>query len=383
MTKKTYLIAPDKFKDSLTGPQVCASLAKGIHSADPQATVISLPLADGGEGTADALQAHFQAREITVEVQDPLGRRIKSSYLLSRDGRVAIVEMARASGLQLLLPEERNAAMTTSIGTGQLIAHALDQGVDEILLCIGGSATNDGGTGMATALGYVFSDAEKKSIEGKGVNLSLIRSVDASAVHPRLKKACISVAVDVTNPFTGPLGATRIYGPQKGAGPQTLDMLEAGMKNLSVVVAQTMNIYLDKIPGTGAAGGLGGGAVAFLGATLRPGIEMVMEKTNFYEQLIKADVVISGEGKIDQQTLSGKVVMGVAETCKKYNKPLILVGGICTLSTAETSLFGAEAVFCVIDKTTSLNEAIRRAGELLVEVGKEIAHKSIEKKIST
>ena len=366
------LIAPDKFKGSLTAFEVCEALIQGIQRVHPSLDLVSLPLADGGEGTAEILSYHTHGHPINFPVHDPLMRPIESGINISGDGKTAYIEMARASGLALLAATERNGVYTTTFGTAELILHALPLKPEKIILCIGGSATNEGGTGMASALGYRFYDKREKLIQPVGKELINIHSIDSSRVNPLLSSIPFEVACDVDNPLTGPTGASHVYGPQKGVSGKDLALLDEGLENLSRVIKKDLHKDIREIPGSGAAGGLGGGAVAFLNARIVSGIETVMSTSRFRKHIADARLVISGEGKIDMQTLSGKVVKGVADECQTRGIPLVLV---CGKNEIAPSRFGAPLarVYSLLERVNTEKESMQQARALLIEIGKEIA----------
>lgn len=334
------LVAPDKFKGSLTAAEAAEVMAEALKEMFPGITVEIAPMGDGGEGTADILAAIDGAAEVKCRVHDPLSRMITAGYRISRGGQTAYVEMASASGLQLLKEEDRNCNITTSIGTGEMILDAIGRGVREIFLCLGGSATNDGGTGMATALGYHFTDGNGMPVEPAGRMLERIRFIDDSLVIPQLKKVVFRVLTDVTSPLTGPNGAAFMYGLQKGAHKEDLPVLDTGLKNLAERIREKYAIDIDQEPGAGAAGGLGGGAMAFLHALPERGIEVVIRKTGLEEKLKRCDLVITGEGRLDQQTLQGKTVQGIASIARACHKPVVAICGLSTLSEYELQACG-------------------------------------------
>ena len=338
------LVAPDKFKGSLTAGEAAAVMAEALEEMFPGVTVDIQPMGDGGEGTANILADVEGAFEASCRVHDPLSRIITAGYRISPGGERAYMEMASASGLQLLKEEEQNCANTTSIGTGEMIRNAIERGVREIFLCLGGSATNDGGTGMATALGYRFTDGNGNPVEPTGHNLRHIRSIDDSKVMPLLRKVSFKVVSDVTSPLTGPAGAAFMYGPQKGARMEDIPALDAGLKNLAERVNEKYVLNIDPVPGAGAAGGLGGGAIAFLYAWPERGIEVIMHKTGLEEKIRHCDLIITGEGKLDQQTLQGKTVYGIASLAQRYHKPVVAICGLSTLSESEIQACGLTKV---------------------------------------
>ena len=351
------LIAPDKFKGSLEATDVCLAVNEGIKLAFPEAETTSIPLADGGEGTTKILTEYTGGHFVSVEVNDPLGRKIMAQYGISGDGDVAFIEMATASGLLLLSPEEYNPLLTNTFGTGELINHALDHGVKKIILGIGGSATTDGGIGMAEALGYTFHDAEGGRLVPIGESMAKIARIGTQQKDERLKSLEIVVACDVKNPLYGISGAAFVYGPQKGASKIVVDQLDKGLRNLSQIASETFGVDVSDIPGAGAAGGLGAGALWFLNATLQEGVGIVMEQTGIEEEIEKADLVITGEGKVDEQTLQGKVIKGLADLCRKYKAPLAVVCGTLSISPEESRQAGITYAVSVLNRPTTLETA--------------------------
>ncbi|GLU51907.1 glycerate kinase [Dyadobacter frigoris] len=359
------LIAPDKFRGSLEASEVCQSVAEGIRLAYPDAEIISVPLADGGEGTMRILTEQSKGKFVTTVVHDPLGRYIEAEYGLSGDGNTAFIEMAAASGLNLLKPEERNPLLTNTYGTGELILYAINSGVKKIILGIGGSATTEAGIGMASALGYKFLDENEKEVMANGENISSIKFIKTENVNPLLKSVEFIVACDVTNPLYGKSGAAYIYGPQKGADKSMVFQLDNGLKNIAKVASETFGEDISDNPGAGAAGGLGAGALWFLNAELREGVSIVMEQTNIAEHIQKADLVITGEGKVDEQTLQGKVVKGLADLCQKNNVPLAVVCGTLMISPEETQKAGITYAVSVLNRPMNLQQAETEAFSLV------------------
>ena len=362
MTK--VLIAPDSFKGSLTATQAADAIAAGVRRVLPDAELVLLPLADGGEGIVEALVKATDGRIIHTAATDPLGNRIESFFGILGDGETAVVEMSAASGLTLVSKKLRNPMLTTTYGTGELIRAALDTGCRKLILGIGGSATNDGGIGAIQALGGSFKDADGREVGFGGRELIRIRSIDLSNLGPRLKDAQITVASDVDNPLTGEQGASVVFGPQKGATPEMVTELDAGLRNLAEVIRHDLGIDVERIPGAGAAGGLGAACIAFLHAKLRPGIDIVMEATRFCEKLDGASLVITGEGRIDAQTLHGKTVSGVLSAAKSAGVPVLALGGSVEPEGYDLLHHGA-VVVVPIAEGMPLDEAFSRAAELL------------------
>ena len=362
------LIAPDKFKSSLSAREVCGALSKGILKSNPQAQIITMPMADGGDGSL-AVLAHYRKGEfVKCVVQNPLGEPVQASYFQS--DRTAYIEVAAASGLALLSPEQRNCLHTSSYGTGQLIADALGRGAREIVLFLGGSATNDGGTGIATALGYTFLDTQGRVLKPTGQHLAAIQTIEWYGLTFDPAKVKFQVICDVDNPFYGPRGAAYGYAAQKGATPSEIRQLDDGLKNLATRLANHGYPDIASLPGAGAAGGIGGGAVALLGADIRSGIRFFMDLTGVEAILRDCKLVVTGEGKLDRQTERGKVVSGICDLAKKYGKPVTAVCGDAERPLPE-SLY-LNRVFTIRERCDSTGEAIRRAAEILERIGSEL-----------
>ena len=354
------LLAPDKFKGSLTAVEVCAAMTEGIRLADSTATVVAVPMADGGEGTADVLTQATAGVWHTAVVQNPLGRPIEAGYGISGDGTTAFIEMAQASGLRLLNQSECNPFTTNTFGTGELIRHAAERGVTHIVLGIGGSATNDAGTGMAAALGWRFLDVAGQELRPCGGNLAHIQTI----IPPEIEwNISVEVACDVTNPLVGIQGASYIYGPQKGATPADLPMLDAGMQHWADVVKNQFGIDLATMPGAGAAGGLGAGAVLFLKARLTEGVQLVIQHTRLAEKLAGVDLVLTGEGRIDRQTLQGKLIAGITRLAQSENIPVVALCGSLQLSPDELATLGLTSAFAITPGPVSLENALTNAAE--------------------
>ncbi|MBO3699423.1 glycerate kinase [Roseivirga sp. E12] len=352
------LVCPDKFKGSLTATEVCAAIDRGLKRLDSSVETRLLPLADGGEGTLNVLESILPTKRIILRVSDPLFRPIEVYYL--RHDSMAFIEMAMASGLQLLSPSERNPLKTTTYGTGEIIRHAVNQGVDEIYLLIGGSATNDGGIGMAHALGFEFMTKANESFEATGAGLANIVGISNENCDPSIRGVRFTVLSDVQNPLLGKRGASQVYGAQKGADDEQMIQLDRGMSNL----ASVLNNGNEHAAGSGAAGGLGYGAMSFLNAEIQSGIETVLEIVDFDKILDGVDLVITGEGKLDSQSLEGKVVAGVMKASKIKNIP---IGIICGLAESETKDLLKEQVFEVkslMKNDMSLAYALAHASEL-------------------
>lgn len=343
------LIAPDKFKGTLTAEEVCNTLSRGLLRSGVDATIKEFPLADGGEGTLEVFLFHSGGKRISVEVHDPLMRKITAEYGISNDGKTAFIEMARASGLGLLLPQERNPLKTTSFGTGELIKHALDRNVEKIILGIGGSATNDAALGAAVALGTKVLDKEGTSIFPTGENLGLIEEIDVKDIHPRLKSVNITAICDVTNPFFGSDGAAYTYAAQKGASEKDIQVLDDGLQQIARVIKKRSGVELNDISGSGAGGGFAGGCFVLFQATLQRGAEVILDLSDFNAALAWADVVITGEGKVDHQTLQGKLVETVSRRASGLGKPVLVVCGVSELDPTEWSRLSLKSVYSLVD----------------------------------
>lgn len=357
------VIAPDSYKESLTALEVATAIECGFREIFPHACYVKLPMADGGEGTVEAMVAATRGRIVKVQVTGPLGEPVDGFYGLSGDEQRAFIEMAAASGLELVPPARRNPLKTTSWGTGELIRHALDAGVTHIIIGIGGSATNDGGAGMVQALGARLLDAQDKPIGLGGGALESLARIDISELDARLANCRIEVACDVTNPLTGEEGASAVFGPQKGATPEMIIRLDRSLAHYAQTIARDLDIDVLNLAGGGAAGGMGAALYAFCGAGLRRGIEIVTDALRLDEQVADADLVITGEGRIDSQTIHGKVPVGVAKVAKRYHKPVIGIAGSLTADVGIVHQHGLDAVFSVIYTICTLDDALKNAAE--------------------
>lgn len=359
------LIATDKFKGSLSAGEACMAMRDGVLKRYPDAEIDMLPLADGGEGTTELLAQLTKGRFTNVRVSGPLFEKLDAGYGLSGDGLTAFIESAKASGLQLLEPSKRNPLHTTTLGTGELIAHAISNGAKTVMLGIGGTATNDAGVGMASALGFLFFDNSGKSVEPVGRNLLKIASIDRSKVDHAIDDARFIALCDVDNPLYGPRGAAYIYGPQKGGSPEDVEALDLGLRNFETVVRRSLGLEAD-FAGAGAGGGLASGAKVFLGASVRRAMDYISELTGLEEKIKSADLIITGEGKIDTQTLSGKVVGTVAQLAARHNKRVIAVCGVCELREIELNKIGISKVISLTDPFTDSGQAMTTARRLIV-----------------
>ena len=354
---KRIVIASDSFKGSLSSQEVARAAAAGIGNLWPDCETICMNIADGGEGTAGTLTEALGGYIVRTEASDPLGRRIWAEYgITETDGsKTAIIEMSQASGLTHLTPDERNPLLTSTYGTGEMIIDAIGRGCRRFMVGIGGSATNDGGCGMLEALGFRFIGKDGMIITGLcGGMLGEIASIDGSRVTKEVFEAKFTVACDVDTVFCGPEGAAAVFGPQKGATPEAVAELEDGMQNLNKVIRKDYGLDLSEIPGSGAAGGLGGAFKTFLGATLERGIDMVLDAAGFDHAIKGADLIITGEGKIDNQTPKGKVVSGITERARKAGIPVIAIAGIVDIENAEAC--GLAAAFPICERPQSKSD---------------------------
>ncbi len=367
------VIAPDSYKESLSAAQVADIIEAGMREVFPAAEYVKLPVADGGEGTVDAMVDAFQGRRLSVTATDPLGKQVQAGYGLSGDGSLAIIEMAAASGLALVPPSLRDPRFTSTEGTGELIRAALDSGARNLILGIGGSATNDGGSGMLRALGVRFLDAAGHDLPAGGAALSQLARIDVSGLDPRLAKCVINVACDVNNPLTGENGASAIFGPQKGATPEMVRELDAALHHYAEVIHMQLGRDVEHIPGSGAAGGMGAAMVAFTPARLRPGSEIVMEAVKLDVAVADADLVITGEGRIDSQTIRGKTPHGVATVAKRHGKPVIGIAGCLTPDVSVVHGHGIDAVFSVLDSACTVEQALAAAADNLRRAARNVA----------
>lgn len=361
----SIVLAPDSFKGSLSAAQVAQAMARGVQRVLPKTNLTLLPLSDGGEGLVDSLAAASGGKILDYQVTGPLGEKVTAQMGLMGNGQTAVIEMAQASGLILVPEDKRNPLQTTTFGTGELIKKALDLGCNHLIIGIGGSATNDGGMGMAQALGFRFLDEEGESLGFGGGELARLARIDASSKDPRLEGTTIEVACDVTNPLTGPSGAAHIYGPQKGATPEVVELLDAGLANLDRVLQRDLGKSVGQVPGAGAAGGLGAGLMALLGGRLVSGIELVLDVLEFDAKAKGAQLIITGEGKFDAQSAFGKVPMGVAQRARSLGVPVVVVAGSVLPSADVLHGEGVTAYFSILNQPMTLKEAMERGAELV------------------
>ncbi|MBB2896078.1 glycerate kinase [Pseudomonas sp. AS2.8] len=366
------VVAPDSFKESLSAAGVARALARGLRQALPEAEVIECPLGDGGEGTLDAVLAATGGEVREARVTGPLGEPVTARWGWLAEQRTAFVEMASASGLELVSRTRRDVLVATSRGTGELLHAALDAGAERLVLAIGGSATNDGGAGVLQALGVRLLDGQGQALAPGGAALASLASLDVTGLHPRLAAVEVVIAADVDNPLCGPQGASQIFGPQKGASPEQVRELDAALAHFATVTATTLGRDVSEQPGAGAAGGVGFAALAFLQATFRPGIEVVAELVGLEEALQGADLAVTGEGRLDGQTLRGKTPAGVLRLAQRHGVPVVAVAG--SLGEGYDALYqqGLAAAFSLVPGPLSLEEALAQAEGLLERTARDI-----------
>lgn len=366
------VLAPDSFKESMTAKEACESMERGIKKVNSNISCIHVPMADGGEGTMQSLVDATNGRVYSLEVVGPIGDKVKAEYGILGDGEIGILEMASASGIQLVHSDKRNPLVTTTYGTGELIKACLDHGVKKLLIGIGGSATNDGGAGVIQALGGKLLDEEGNELGFGGGELGKLNTIDLSNFDPRLKDVVIEVACDVSNPLCGESGASNVYGPQKGATKEMVSILDNNLRHYAEIIKKQIGKDVLNVPGAGAAGGLGAGLMAFLNGSLKKGIEMVIEYAGLEEKVKGADMVWTGEGSIDSQTQYGKTPLGVATIAKKYNKPVIALAG--RVGDGIEVLFekGIDSIFGITKGATSLEEALAKGQENIEKTSENI-----------
>ncbi len=372
-TLKKVVIAPDSFKESLSALEVAEAIERGFRQIYPEANYVKLPMADGGEGTVDAMVAATGGQIIDVAVSGPEGKTTEAFYGLLGEGNTAVIEMAAASGLHLVARDERDPRITTSYGTGELILAALQRGVTSIILGIGGSATNDGGAGMMQALGAKLLDAHHQELKPGGAALAQLAHIDLSQLAPRLQQVKITVACDVDNPLCGEKGASVIFGPQKGATQEMTQELDQALHHYGTLLEQATGRAVLQTPGAGAAGGMGAALIGFLNAQLRPGIEIVIETLHLEEAVRDADLVITGEGRLDSQSIHGKTPIGVARIAKRHQLPVIAIAGSLAKDYQIVHQHGIDAAFSVIDRIVTLQEALADAAHNLEVTARNVA----------
>ncbi len=359
------VIAPDKFKGSLTALEAAAAMARGVAAARPGATIDQVPMADGGEGTTLALVAATRGQFLESWVTGPLGEPIRARFGLLGDSSTAVIEMAAASGLVLVPPERRDPLNATTRGTGELLLAAIAAGARRVVVGIGGSATNDGGAGLGQALGYRLLDGEGRDLNAGGGDLCRLARIDPSGRLSALDGVEIAVACDVTNPLCGPDGASAVYGPQKGASPQMVETLDRNLAHYAAIVARDLGVAIKDLPGSGAAGGLGGGLVAFAGGKLGRGVDLVIDAVGLAERLKDADLCLTGEGAIDAQSAFGKTAVGVARLARSLDCPALALAGRIDAGALAVLAEGMSAYFSICPGPMPQDEAIAHAGSLV------------------
>ena len=359
------VLAPDSFKESMSATEAVAAMRAGVLEALPDAECIGVPMADGGEGTVDAVVDALHGQHIEVEVSDPLGRSVSARFGYIPLRQLAVIEMAAASGLELIPRAERDVLRASTFGVGQLISSALDRGTEELLIGLGGSATNDGGAGMLTALGATFVDADGAALEPGGAALRHLDRIDVSGLDPRLRDIRIHVASDVTAPLLGPSGASAVFGPQKGATPADVAILESALTRLATVTSTTLGKANPQRRGAGAAGGLGFALVEFLGAESKPGVDEVAETVGLERALRGADWVFTGEGSVDAQTVMGKTPFGVAQVAARTGARVVIFAGRVATDASVLLEHGVERLVAITAEGTPIEQALREGPESL------------------
>ncbi|RBM67747.1 glycerate kinase [Vibrio tarriae] len=367
------VIAPDSFKESLTAKQVCDAIQAGLARVWNDAKFVAIPVADGGEGTVQSLVDSTQGRIVDVNVMGPQGKRVDAFYGMLGDSQTAVIEMAAASGLHHVPMTQRDPKLTTSFGTGELIRHALDQGVTKLIIGLGGSATNDGGVGMLAALGARFTNADGDPIQLTGGGLRELTHIDLQDFDPRLQHCDILVACDVNNPLCGDKGASAVFGPQKGATPEDVQLLDGALRQFGLLTEKVTGKMVLESAGAGAAGGMGAALLAYTQAILRPGIEIVLETVQLAHQVSDADLVITGEGRIDSQTVHGKTPMGVAKVAKRFDVPVLALCGCTGDNYQAVYQCGIDAVFAAVPRAMSLEDALKESDFNLADLAENVA----------
>lgn len=367
------VVAPDKFKGSLSARAAAQAIVTGLRRVFPHADCNAVPVADGGDGTAQTLVDSLGGTLVERTVSGPDGKPVRAAYGLLGGGRVAVVELAQASGLALLGSDRNDPKTATTQGTGELLAAAIAAGAQRIILGIGGSATNDAGTGALAALGAKFLDAHGQPLATGGAALAQLASIDTAQLDQRLRGVSIEIASDVKNPLCGPNGASAVYGPQKGASPRDVELLDAALRNFAAVAARSTGVDVRDVPGAGAAGGVGGGFLALAHAVLRPGAQLVLEVLDFDRHLDGAALVITGEGRLDRQTLSGKAPQAVAQAAQRRNIPALAIAGSLDCPLAELAESGIMSAVSIVPGPMAAEEAMARAAELLADAAERLA----------
>ena len=367
------VIAPDSFKESLSALEAAREIEAGLREIFPHAEYVKVPVADGGEGTVEAMIAATQGRRVSLNATGPLGAPVTSFYGLTGGAApIAVIEMAAASGLELVAPHQRDPLVTTSRGTGDLIRAALDAGARHFILGVGGSATNDGGAGMLQALGAGLLDADGAQIAAGGAALAGLARIDLSGFDPRIVDSVFEVACDVSNPLVGPRGASAVFGPQKGATPDVVAQLDANLRHYASIIARDTGQVVAEIPGAGAGGGIAAAMLVFLKGRLRPGSEIVADAVGLDAALQDADLVFTGEGRIDSQTVNGKTPVGVARVARRHGKPVIAIGGCLAPDAAAVHAHGIDATFSTVRKAGTAAEAMADAAFNLRSVARNV-----------
>ncbi|MDJ0286469.1 MULTISPECIES: glycerate kinase [Bacillus] len=367
------VIAPDSFKESLSAYETACAIERGFRSILPYAEYMKIPMADGGEGTVQSLVDATGGTIVQQVVTGPLGKPVDAFFGMLGDGQTAVIEMAAASGLHLVPPEKRNPLFTTSRGTGELMLAALDKGAKHLIIGLGGSATNDGGVGMMQGLGASFLDKAGQHLTPGGGSLNQLASIDLSRLDPRLRSVRLEVACDVDNPLTGERGASAVFGPQKGADAEMVQLLDKNLSHFAQVAKQHLHVSFGDAAGAGAAGGLGASLLGFLQADLQKGIDIVLKAVHFADVLKDANLVITGEGRIDQQTIYGKTPIGVAKAAKQYGLPVIGIAGSLSKDSAVVHDHGIDALFSIVPGVTTLAEAMHDASVHVERTARNIA----------
>lgn len=366
------VVAPDKFKGSLTAPEAARAIARGVRAAASDAAIEQVPMADGGEGTVEALIAATGGSFLEHEVTGPLGSPVRARFGMLGDGQTAVIEMAAASGLELIPSDRRDPARSSTRGTGELLLAAVDAGARRVILGIGGSATNDGGAGLGQALGYRLLDAEGRDLAPGGGDLGRLDRIESTGCDPMLASIDVAVACDVDNPLCGPRGASAVYGPQKGAGPELIKVLDRNLGHFASIVERDLARSIRDIPGAGAAGGLGGGLVAFAGGRLEPGVELILRAVRLEDRLRGADLCLTGEGALDASSAFGKTAVGVSRTARSLRCPTIALAGTIGPGASDVLEQGIDAYFSLCPGPLSLDESMRECAVLLERTAEQV-----------
>lgn len=367
------VIAPDSFKECLTAAQVAQAIETGLKQVLPDAVYVKVPVADGGEGTLQSLVDATGGKLIETMVTGPMGEPVPACFGLLGDGETAVIEMARASGIELVPADQRNPLISTTAGTGELILSALDYGIKRMIVGIGGSATNDGGAGMMQALGVRLLDRDGNDLPYGGAALAQLVSIDARRMDKRLQSVEFIAACDVDNPLTGANGASAVFGPQKGASPEMVQQLDQALQHYARIIERDLAVGVEHQPGAGAAGGMGAALLAFLRAELQPGIDIVMEAVDLAGHMSGADLVITGEGRIDSQTAQGKTPVGVARIAKQFGLPVIALAGSVGSGVEAVYKGGIDALFPIVHGAVPLSEALAKGEENLTRAARNLA----------